>query len=95
MKRFVISSLSVLLASAAVAPMAQAFDTNVDADFSVHELRLQELDARNKAVKGGESFNVHQLRTSEFDQRNKVGDKITTTSLIDQRHRVLDRYGSK
>ncbi len=95
MKRFVISSLSILLASAAIAPMAQAFDANLDADFSVQELRLQEMDARNKAVKSGESFDVHQLRTSEFDQRNKVGDKISTTSLIEQRYRVLDRYGAK
>lgn len=48
MKRFILSAFSVLLATAAVAPTAQALP-KIDADFNVQTLRLSEFDARNKS----------------------------------------------
>ena len=95
MQRFVISSLSVLLASAAIAPMAQAFDAKLDTDFSMQELRTSEMDTRNKGAESEQPFDLHKLRTAEFESRNKAGDRLSTTSLIEQRHQVLDRYGAK
>lgn len=47
MKRFILSTLSVVLAASAVASTAQALP-QVDSDFKVQTLRLSELDARNK-----------------------------------------------
>ncbi|MGB7087348.1 MAG: hypothetical protein WBD47_17450 [Phormidesmis sp.] len=91
MKRFVLSTLSILVAASASAPMAQAFDTKVDPSFSLQELRLSELDARDKSAASEKTFNVHKLRTAQFDQRNKVGDKLSTTSLMEQRRQVLER----
>lgn len=89
MQRFVLSAFSVLLAAAAIAPSAQAFDTKIDPSFNVHNLRLEEFDQRRKGSE--KSFDLHQLRISELEQRNKVGDKVSTTPLIVQRHTVLDR----
>jgi hypothetical protein len=90
MQRFILSSLSVLLVAAAVAPSAKALDTSIDTTFNLHNLRLEEFDRRSK--KGNEkSFDLHQLRTAELESRNKVGDKVSTTPLLAQRHLVLNR----
>ncbi|MGB3292642.1 MAG: hypothetical protein WBB01_06640 [Phormidesmis sp.] len=92
MNRLVLSTLTVLLAAGAAAPMAQAFDAKLDPDFSLQELRMRELDARNKSA-DSEPFNLHKLRLEEAARRNK--DSLKTTSLIGQRHQVLDRTSSK
>jgi hypothetical protein len=89
MQRFILSSLSVLLVAAAVAPSAKALDTQINPNFNVHNLRLEEFDQRGKG--NDKSFDLHQLRTSELESRNKVGDKVSTTSLIMQRHLLLNR----
>ncbi len=48
MKRFTLSTFSVLLTVMAIAPTAQALP-KVDADFKLQTLRLSEMDARNKS----------------------------------------------
>jgi len=48
MKRFLLSAFSVVLATAAVAPTAQALP-KLDSDFTIQTLRLREFDARNKS----------------------------------------------
>ena len=92
MNRLFLSTLTVLLAAGAAAPMAQAFDTKLDPDFNLQELRMRELDARNKSA-DSEPFNLHKLRLEQAERRNK--DSLKTTPLIEQRHQVLDRTGSK
>lgn len=58
-KRFILSSLSVLLATAAVAPIAQAAP-KISADFSLQTLRLQEFDARNKSEDDSQPYYYQQ-----------------------------------
>lgn len=70
MKRFILSAFSVVLATAAVAPVAQAAPS-VDKDFNLQTLRLWEMDARNKA---DADFNLQTLRLWEMDARNKSED---------------------
>ncbi|NJM98820.1 MAG: hypothetical protein HC800_18175 [Phormidesmis sp. RL_2_1] len=48
MKRFILSTISVLLATAAVAPTAQALP-KLDPTFNLQTLRLSEFDSRNKS----------------------------------------------
>lgn len=48
MKRFILSAFSVLLATVAVAPTAQAL-SKVDPAFTLQALRLSEFDTRNKS----------------------------------------------
>ncbi|MEO1395480.1 MAG: hypothetical protein AAFV90_21470 [Cyanobacteria bacterium J06634_5] len=48
MKRLILSAFSVLLATAAVAPTAQALP-KVDPAFDIQTLRLSEFDSRNKS----------------------------------------------
>ena len=48
MKRFILSAFSVVLATAAIAPAAQALP-KIDSDFNLQTLRLSEFDARNKS----------------------------------------------
>lgn len=64
-------------------------------DTDVHQLRLSELDSRNKNFDIKEDFSIHQLRLSEFDSRNKAGDSLSTVSLIEQRHLLIDRNSGK
>ena len=69
MKRFILSSASVLLAAAAIAPAVQAAPT-VSKDFNLQTLRLQELDSRTKS----KDFNLQTLRLQELDSRTKSED---------------------
>lgn len=55
MKRFALSAFSVLLATAAISPLAQAAPT-LSSDFNIQTLRLQEFDARNKSEETSESY---------------------------------------
>jgi len=48
MKRFILSTFSVLLATGALAPTAQALP-QTDSDFNLQTLRLSEFDSRNKS----------------------------------------------
>lgn len=96
MKRFVlsafsISAFSILLAASAVVPAAQAAEANSEKAFNVHQVRLANLDQRNKNLDVKPGFNVHRVRLANMDRRNKVGDKVSTTPLVEQRHRLLDR----
>ncbi|MEM6451874.1 MAG: hypothetical protein AAF703_16350 [Cyanobacteria bacterium P01_D01_bin.105] len=77
MKRFTFSalSISVLLATGAIAPSAQALP-QVNADFKLQTLRLSELDTRNKSEYDqsewdAPTFKLQTLRLSELDTRNK------------------------
>ncbi len=94
-KKIALSALSIVLATAAIAPATKAAETTSEKSFNVHQLRVFELDARNKNFDLKEGFSVQNLRLSELDARNKVGNRLSTTSLISQRQRVLDRTGSK
>lgn len=55
MQRFILSTVSVLLATAAVAPTAQALP-KADADFNLQTLRLSELDTRNKSEESEQPY---------------------------------------
>ncbi|MFK8183066.1 MAG: hypothetical protein AB8B99_06800 [Phormidesmis sp.] len=48
MKRFILSAFSIVLATAAIAPAAQALP-KIDSDFNLQTLRLREFDDRNKS----------------------------------------------
>jgi len=48
MKRFLLSACSIVLATAAIAPAAQALP-KIDSSFNLQTLRLSEFDTRNKA----------------------------------------------
>ncbi|MFK8185500.1 MAG: hypothetical protein AB8B99_19155 [Phormidesmis sp.] len=48
MQRFVLSAFSVVLVTAAIAPAAQAMPQN-SASFNLHQLRISELETRNKS----------------------------------------------
>lgn len=48
MKRFILSTVSIVLAVSAIAPSAQALP-KVDSAFNLQTLRLREFDARNKS----------------------------------------------
>lgn len=70
MNRFIISTLTVLLATSAAAPkMAQAQE---DKPFSMHQRYLSGLDQRNKFDIKDPDFSVQRLRLAELDDRNKA-----------------------
>ncbi|MEM9092374.1 MAG: hypothetical protein AAGC93_27040 [Cyanobacteria bacterium P01_F01_bin.53] len=48
MQRFVLSAFSVVLATAAIAPAAQAMP-QTSSSFNLHQLRIYELETRNKS----------------------------------------------
>jgi DNA-binding LytR/AlgR family response regulator len=96
MKRFVISAFSIsafsiLLAASAVVPAAQAAEANSEKAFNVQQVRLANLDQRNKNLDVKPGFSIQKVRLTNLDRRNKVGDKVSTTSLVGQRHRLLDK----
>ena len=78
MNRLVLSTLTVLLATSATAPMAQAAQDKV---FNLHEVRLVEFDQRNKSEEKSSSLGFHQLRLAAFAQRNKFGSKDPNFSM--------------
>lgn len=70
MNRATISVLSVLLTAAAIAPAAQAAP-KFSEENTLHDLRIEELDAREKqAVKFSEGETLQQLRLEELDERD-------------------------
>ncbi|MEO0769550.1 MAG: hypothetical protein AAFY72_08965 [Cyanobacteria bacterium J06649_4] len=48
MQRFILSAFSVVLATAAIAPAAQALP-QTSSSFNLHQLRITELESRNKS----------------------------------------------
>jgi hypothetical protein len=94
MKSFVLSALSILLTVSALAPVAQAAEANSEKfsekasekSSSLHRLRLDSLDQRNKSWDVNSDKTLQRRRLDSLDQRNKVGDKLSTTPLLDQRH---------
>jgi len=89
MNRFVLSTLTVLLATSAAMPMAQAAEDKV---FNLHEARLAEFDQRNKADGKSPYLTFHQRRLAAFDQRNKFGSKDPNFSMQATRMAALDRH---
>lgn len=78
MNRFVLSALTILLATSAAAPMAQAAEETVykgDA-FNLHQRRLSAFDRRNKfASIKDPNFSMQAVRLAELDRRGKSEDK--------------------
>ncbi len=91
MKRFILSTISVLLAAGALSPVAQAAEVSSEKAPSLHAIRLENLDQRSKNLEVKPGYNVHTVRLQNMDRRNKVGDKVSTTPLIGQRHLRLDK----
>jgi len=59
MKPFIFSAFSVLLATGAIAPAAQAFP-KTDPTFNLQTQRLSEFDARNKAEDAQQPYDYSQ-----------------------------------
>lgn len=95
MQRAILSGFSVILAAFSLSPEIQAAESLSKDYSSLHQQRLAEFDSRNKNFDIKEGFNVHQQRLSEFDRRNKVGDSLSKTPLIAQRHLLLNRNKRK
>ncbi|MGB3789311.1 MAG: hypothetical protein WA949_14975 [Phormidesmis sp.] len=77
MNRFVLSALTVLLATSAAAPMAQAAEEKISEDSvsNIHQVRLAEFDHRNKFGIKDPNFSMQAVRLAELDRRAKSDDK--------------------
>ncbi|MEM9091302.1 MAG: hypothetical protein AAGC93_21490, partial [Cyanobacteria bacterium P01_F01_bin.53] len=71
MKRTILSALTVLVASAAIAPVASAIEP---ASFNIQSTRLEEIDSRNKN-------SVQKLRLEHLDNQSKAIEDIQATRL--------------
>ena len=71
MKRTILSALTVLVASATVAPVASAVEP---ASFNIQSARLEELDARSKN-------SVHKLRIEHLNNQSKAIEDIQAARL--------------
>ena len=71
MKRTILSALTVLVASAAIAPVASAIEP---ASFNLQESRLEALDRRTKN-------SVHKLRIDHLNTQTKAIEDIQATRL--------------
>ena len=82
MKRTLLSALTVLVASAAIAPVASAVET---ANFNIQATRLEALDARTKNT-------VHKLRLEHLNNQTKAIENIQATRLdaLDTRTKAVD-----
>ncbi|MEA5464523.1 hypothetical protein [Leptothoe sp. PORK10 BA2] len=82
MKRTILSALTVLVASAALAPIASAVEP---ASFNLQETRLEALDARTKN-------DVHKLRIEHLNNQSKAIEDIQTTRLeaLDARTKAVE-----
>ncbi|MEL6353078.1 MAG: hypothetical protein AAFR58_15190 [Cyanobacteria bacterium J06627_28] len=103
MKRFVLSAASVLLATAALAPTAQAF-SQIDSDFNLQTLRLGEFDGRSKS---GEAPYYPETSAEGWSQEGSAEqasepteweaadtqeeETPTALSITERRHQSLDR----
>ncbi|MEL7226110.1 MAG: hypothetical protein AAF810_16040 [Cyanobacteria bacterium P01_D01_bin.36] len=67
MQRFILSAFSVLLATAAIAPTAQALP-KTDTDFSLQMLRLSEFDVRNKGEDSQQPYYYPEASTQSSPQ---------------------------
>lgn len=105
MQRFILSVLSVVLATAAVAPTAQALP-KVDPDFEIQTLRLREFDARNKGEDYPQPYYPEaspQNVTAEQESSQKTEATVWVApesqeespspalSVTERRHQLLDR----
>ena len=83
MKRTLLSALTVLVASAAIAPVASAVEI---ANFSIQETRLEALDRRTKN-------SVHKLRIEHLNNQTKAIEDIQATRLdaLDARTKAVVR----
>ena len=82
MKRTLLSALTVLVASAAITPIAAAAEP---ASFSLQEQRLEALDARTKN-------SVHKLRIEHLNNQTKAIEDIQATRLeaLDARTKAVE-----
>ena len=82
MKRTLLSALTVLVASAAIAPVASAVEP---ANFNIQETRLEELDSRTKN-------SVHKLRLEHLNNQTKAIEDIQAARLdaLDARTKAID-----
>ncbi len=71
MKRTILSALTVLVASAAIAPVASAVEP---ASFNIQETRLEALDRRTKN-------SVHKLRLEHLNNQSKAIEDIQAARL--------------
>ena len=82
MKRTILSALTVLVATAAIAPVASAIEP---ASFNIQSTRLEELDSRNKN-------SVHKLRIEHLNNQSKAVEDIQAERLsaLDVRNKAID-----
>ena len=82
MKRNILSALTVLVASAAIAPIASAAEP---ASFNIQSARLEELDSRTKN-------SVHKLRLEHLNNQTKAIEDIQAARLeaLDARTKAVD-----
>ena len=82
MKRTILSALTVLVASAAIAPIASAAEP---ASFNLQEQRLEAFDSRQKN-------SVHKLRIEHLNNQTKAVEDIQATRLeaLDARTKAID-----
>ena len=82
MKRTILSALTVLVASAAISPVASAVEP---ANFNIQEARLEALDRRTKNT-------VHKLRLEHLNNQSKAVEDIQAARLeaLDARTKAID-----
>ena len=82
MKRTLLSALTVLVASAAIAPTAAAVEFT---SLNLQETRLEALDARTKDT-------VHKLRLEHLNNQSKAIEDIQAARLdaLDARTKAVD-----
>ncbi|MEO1403476.1 MAG: hypothetical protein AAFV72_19820 [Cyanobacteria bacterium J06635_1] len=77
MKRFVLSSLSLLLAAGAIAPVANAQD--IAEDFNLHEVRIENFDSRQKSDASLVNTTIHARRLEQ--ERSKSDASLVNTTI--------------
>ena len=82
MKRTLLSALTILVASAAIAPIASAVEPT---SFNLQEARLEALDSRTKN-------SVHKLRIEHLNNQTKAVEDIQATRLeaLDARTKSIE-----
>ncbi|MDV3348663.1 hypothetical protein QGP82_08195 [Leptothoe sp. LEGE 181152] len=82
MKRTLLSTLTVLVATAAITPVASAVEP---ANFNIQEARLEALDRRTKN-------SVHKLRLEHLNNQTKAIEDIQAARLeaLDARTKAID-----
>ena len=82
MRRTILSALTILVATAAIAPVASAIEP---ATFNIQSTRLEELDSRSKN-------SVHKLRIEHLNNQTKAIEDIQATRLtgLDIRQKAVE-----